>query len=278
MGLFSKEACTFCGTEVGMLKRSKLATKEFICNDCRNKTNYFARMDYTTRAAAQTMMETMAGEEEAFEASFKEAENGFDAAEVIFHTWDLGRKRIHYRANKTNGGFQIKLDEYSHYDCVPVLYFDCVIPYRFVADDESFTESRRNEIMNQNADYAEVEISKDDEGKVNHCLLTIPYNDNCIREIKLESDVSDEGDVEAFKDFANQFNADRRVWLARGARLIDRKNRMQIRNLADTATEALKAAATGGDIEEAIKKGVETANDIEEGRVKQGFFGKLFKK
>ena len=38
------------------------------------------------------------------------------------------------------------------------------------------------------------------------------------------------------------------------------------------------AAATGGDGKEAVKQGIETANDIEEGKVKQGFFGKLFKK
>ena len=57
MGLFSKEACTFCNTEVGMLKRSKLATKEFICNECKTKTNYFARMDYTSKDAAQGMMD-----------------------------------------------------------------------------------------------------------------------------------------------------------------------------------------------------------------------------
>ena len=49
MGLFSKETCAFCGTEVGALKRSKLATKEFICNDCKRKTNYFARMSYTSK-------------------------------------------------------------------------------------------------------------------------------------------------------------------------------------------------------------------------------------
>ena len=39
MGLFSKEACVFCNTEVGMLKRSKLKTKEYICNECKRKTN-----------------------------------------------------------------------------------------------------------------------------------------------------------------------------------------------------------------------------------------------
>ena len=59
---------------------------------------------------------------------------------------------------------------------------------------------------------------------------------------------------------------------------MDRKNRMQVRNLGDTAMEVLKAAAKGESVEEAVKKGIETANDIEEGKVKQGFFGKLFKK
>ena len=53
---------------------------------------------------------------------------------------------------------------------------------------------------------------------------------------------------------------------------------MQVRNLGDTASAALKAAVTGGDVKEAVKQGIETANDIEEGKVKQGFFGKLLKK
>ena len=58
----------------------------------------------------------------------------------------------------------------------------------------------------------------------------------------------------------------------------ERKNKMQIRNLGDTAAAALKAAASGGDVKEAVKQGIDTANAIEEGKVKQGFFGKLFRK
>ena len=53
---------------------------------------------------------------------------------------------------------------------------------------------------------------------------------------------------------------------------------MQVRNLGDTAMAALKAAATGSSVEEAVKQGINTANDIEDGKVKQGFFGKLLKK
>ena len=59
---------------------------------------------------------------------------------------------------------------------------------------------------------------------------------------------------------------------------VQRKERMQARNLGDTAAAALKAAAKGESVEEAVKEGIETANAIEEGKVKQGFFGKLFKK
>lgn len=32
---FGKQPCAFCGNEVGMLKRTKIKNKEFICNDCR---------------------------------------------------------------------------------------------------------------------------------------------------------------------------------------------------------------------------------------------------
>ena len=45
-----------------------------------------------------------------------------------------------------------------------------------------------------------------------------------------------------------------------------------------TAGGAFKAAIKGGDVKEAVKQGIETANDIEEGKVKKGFFGKLIKK
>ena len=92
MGVFSKEICAFCGTEVGALKRSKLATKEFICNDCKRKTNYFARMSYTSRDAAQRMMDTLGQEAADFEASFDAAEGRFARAERSFNTWDLGSK------------------------------------------------------------------------------------------------------------------------------------------------------------------------------------------
>ena len=278
MGLFSKEVCVFCNTEVGMLKRSKLATKEYICNDCKRKTNYFARMDYTSKEAAQWMMDVLAQEEADFEASFDNAENRFQSAERSFKTWDLGYLRVHYRCNTRTGAFQINLDDMSRYEHIPVFYFDAMIPYEFEAENSNLADIRRNEVVDLNADYVRVEESKDSEGKLTSCTLIIPYNDICIREVKLKGDLRNEEEKDAFYDLAERINSDRKSWLNKGIFDEERKNKMQVRNLGDTAAAVLKAAVTGGSVEEAVKQGIETANDIEEGKVRQGFFGKLFKK
>ena len=47
-GTFGKQTCAFCGNEVGMLKRTKIKNKEFICNDCgRNCSRYIQKYRYT---------------------------------------------------------------------------------------------------------------------------------------------------------------------------------------------------------------------------------------
>ena len=278
MGLFSKEACAFCGTEVGMLKRTKLATKEYICNDCKLKTNYFARMSYTTKEQAANMMDTLGQIEADFEASFDAAQGMLERAERSYNTWNLGRERVRYRCNTRLGGFQLIAENMSRYEHVPVFWFDTMIPYEFRTEDDSFTELRRAKALKEDAEYVQVKETRGEDGKVNRCVLTIPYDDSCIREVRFESEVSREEEIQAFHDLAKRINSDRNVWITRGLNETERKNKMQMRNLRDTAAAAVKAAVTGGDVTEAVKKGIEMSNDIEEGKVKQGFFGKLLKK
>ncbi len=278
MGLFSKEICVFCGTEVGMLKRSKLQTKEYICNDCKRKTNPFARMDYTSKENAQRMMDTLAQEETDFEKSFDDAENRFQSAERSFNSWDLGSLRVQYRCNTKLGAFQILSENHSRYEHIPVFHFDTMIPYQFNEGNPQLSDMRKHEIMDESAEYAAVKEETDMDGKLTGCTIIIPYNDICIREIRLNASISEESQKDVFYDLAERINRDRRVWISKGIYDAERKNRMQMHNLRDTAAEVLKAAASGASVEEAVKQGIETANAIEEGKVKQGFFGKLFRK
>ncbi len=277
MGLFSKEACTFCGTEVGALKRSKLATKEFICNECKRKTNYFARMDYTSRDAAAAMMENLPLEEAEFNKSYEGAESRFDSAERSFKTWHIGSTTIHYRRNSRNGGFQIRTGDSDRYEAVPVFWFDRVMPYQFVAEDGPVF-SRRTEMLDQNAKPATLEVSKDSDGKLSGGTIKIPYDEKTIREFRLKVDVRSEDQLAKAQDFVDTFNNDRSHYIARSLHTQEEKVKMQVRNLGDTAAAAIKAAVKGEDVTETLKSGIEMANDIEEGKVKRGFLGKLKRK
>jgi len=278
MGLFSKEACTFCGNEVGMMHRSKLRSKEFICNDCRNKLNPFARMDYTDRAAAQYMMDNMGPEEAWLEAEAEKIEGRFDRGELTFTTFVLGSKRVEYRGIKKLGVFQIVLPEHSRYEHNAVLYFERLLPYEFIPEGDNFDVKRYHEMVDTSANYVKVEEARDPENKLTGCTVVIPYQDDCIREIRISADVRDESDKEGFIKFADRINSDRRNWINDGFFEESRKNRMQLRNLGDTAFAAAKAAIKGEDAADAVKEGFETAEKIEEGKVKQGLFGKLRKK
>lgn len=278
MGLFSKESCTFCDAQVGMLKRTKLKSKEYICNDCKRKTNYYARMDYTTREAAQSMMETLPLEEAEFEKSFDNASNRFESAERSWTTWHIGSDTIHYRCNTRTGGFQLRTGSCDSYESIPVFWFDRVMPYEFSSQgDDFFAGSRRTEMLNQDAAYVTLEVSKDDEGKPERCSVTIPYDVETIREIRLQLDADSQERLDQVQDFVNRLNEDRRVCLRKALHTQEQQEKMHLRNLGDTAAAAIKAAAKGEDVTEALKEGIQTANAIEEGKVRRGFFGKLLK-
>lgn len=47
-GTFGKQTCAFCGNEVGMMKRTKIKNKAFICNDCGHGcSRYIQKYRYT---------------------------------------------------------------------------------------------------------------------------------------------------------------------------------------------------------------------------------------
>ena len=91
-------------------------------------------------------------------------------------------------------------------------------------------------------------------------------------------DVDSEKALEKAQDFVNTFNDNRRSYIAHNLYTHEQKEKMHLRNLGDTTAAAIKAAVKGEDVTEALKEGIEMANDIADGKVKRGFFGKLKKK
>ncbi len=156
------------------------------------KTNPFARMDYTSKDNAQLMMDTLAQQAADFGASFDGAENRFQSAERSFNSWDLGSYRVQYRCNTKLGAFQMISEKFSSYEHIPVFYFDMMIPYQFTDDNKDLSDLRNREIIDVNAEYVSVQEDKDMDGNITLCTMIIPYNDICIREIRLSGNVSSE--------------------------------------------------------------------------------------
>ena len=124
-----------------------------------------------------------------------------------------------------------------------------MIHYQDDGGNSNLTDIRKHEIMD--AEYVKVMEVKNMDGNITACAVVIPYNNICIREIRLDEYVSDEDGKAVFCNLAERINNVRRAWLNGVIFDAERKNRTQ---------------------------GIETANDIEDGKVKQGFFGKLFRK
>lgn len=64
---FGKQTCAFCGNEVGMLKRTKIKNKEFICNDCGGKCSQYISKYRYTKDELLGHMEYMARQEKLYE-------------------------------------------------------------------------------------------------------------------------------------------------------------------------------------------------------------------
>ena len=65
-GTFGKQTCAFCGAEVGMLKRTKIKNKEFICNDCKRTCSRFIQVYRMTKDELLGHMEYMKRQEKLY--------------------------------------------------------------------------------------------------------------------------------------------------------------------------------------------------------------------
>lgn len=71
MGLFSKEECCFCGNQVGMLSRKKLADKNYICKDCEKNCSAFIEASRYDKAFLENHIEYMKKQDELYKKEFE---------------------------------------------------------------------------------------------------------------------------------------------------------------------------------------------------------------
>ncbi len=270
MGLFSKEACAFCGKEVGALSRTKIAGGDYICTDCKYLTHPFIRKDKLNTEQTRALMEEMARDEEYFQSVVWSKPYNISAG---------GKRFIFYHNNETKE-FALSTPETEKYKNHPVFSLYMVRPYD--KNQEWFQQQDNSRPLppltrEQYKEMITLQEKKGADGKLEGWVMYIPYfREHMNIEITFPG-TANEKDVRGFyngvRDTIAMANANANEQAVRNMK-------MQQTNAAQTASEMLKAAIRGEGTEgvaEKLKEGIETANDINEGKVKRGLFGRLKK-
>lgn len=259
MGLFSKEPCAFCGNPVGALSRTRLASKECICNDCSKKTHEFARLDWLTLDEVKALM-----------ASVPEMEARFDAVcggSKLDPGMGIGKRLFYYSTGSQTCEFAFTTPETKRYGHKYIFSFFDLKPYE--THPKYAWESQTERI---DAEYVKLEERKSGD-RVDGYYLCFPYNDKAIRNVRINLQSMSKQDAEHLAWFINStrksiFTAEARAQYER--RVLERKN------MYATANAVREAIRSGGDVQQAVAEGAQRTIDIREGRIrKKSLFEKL---
>ena len=267
MGLFSKEACAFCGKEVGVMHRSKMSDKNYICTDCKFLTHPFIRIDKVSTEEAQALMDEVARDEEYFQT--------VNWDKIIRHS---PTKNYVFYFSRDTGEFAFHTPETEKYKNHPIFQMIMVRPFdrNLVRSIEDGTAGRLQPLTaDQYRSLITLKEKKNSEGKIEGWEMYIPY-------LREDMDISidfpgntKESEVRGFYDqVVNTI-----VGFNTGT--VQRRETMHQINAAKTAGSVLKAALKGEDAESIaakLQEGMETSEGIDTGKVKRGLFGGLKKK
>ena len=263
MGLFSKETCCFCGKEVGMMSRTKLADGNYICNDCRYLTHPFIRIDRLDREQVTALMQEM----EASEAHFQQVKWRETTRRHGADTWT-------FYDNIETGEFALYSPETKRYKNHFVYDMALVRPYN---RSEAALGTRLTPLTVNEIKSSITLTQKESGGNPDGWVLHIPYFPEHVNiDIKFPAGMK-ESDVryvyQSIRDIIGNVNPASRERL-------DRNREMQNINLTHTANKVLGAMLKGQGTEgvvQAVEQGIKTSNDIDEGKVRKGLFGRLKK-
>ena len=117
--IFGKKNCALCGKECGMMHRTKIKNKEFLCDDCGNLCSKYIRLSELTLDEIKGHIEYMKRQNRLFEEVYsKEGKKDTYPSSLkemgIEFCDDLGMFRIKHRSNTGRG----KMNELFRYDQV----------------------------------------------------------------------------------------------------------------------------------------------------------------
>lgn len=265
---FGKQTCALCGSECGIMHRTKIKGGEYVCSDCKRKCSKYVRISEFTKDEVSEHIEYMKRQEKLYEDCFANAKrdtypSAFKKQAISFAD-ELGMFEIMDRSNSQN-------KEYHE-----LFRYDQVLSYERYVDTEKPTEPGKPEVFKESGVIIRLAGCRDhvelDQATANKGIRPHPY---ITREIKVvfhtsesETDYTDN----AVAHFNHIFGVhdDEHGLFSFGMSKSEKRNLMAGVAAVKTAMEAVKVAKDGEEslTEEKkaeIKKNMDAISDAQTG-------------
>lgn len=266
--IFGKKPCAFCGKEVGMMKRTKIKDKQFICSDCDDMCSLYIQKYRFTKDELSGHMEYMRRLDKLFEDEVSAMKSdlfptGFSDMAIEFFD-DAGFFRIRDRRYESSNGKKYPV-ELFRYDTVasyepylkesqpqeqgkPKVFEECGIKIKFVGDMDVTEELRAG-------------------------LRAHPYITDEIKVVFANSERERENCEKYIENAIWHFNSifgvhdDEKGLFSFGMSTKEKRDLKGMTAFAKTAIEAVKAAKNEGDVSEEKKAEImENMNAMEDAK------------
>lgn len=256
-GTFGKQTCAFCGAEVGMLKRTKIKNKEFICNDCRGKCSRFIEVYRFTKDELMEHMEYMKRQEKMYNEVLGTPSVCVPGA---------GNELIEFYDE--HGMFRIRNTDYDNRYTKELFRYDQVASYEPFCDEEAGDTSDKK-VFKGCGVIINLVGSKVDTAEIGVGLRPHPYIDRPIKVTVNKRDqhigTLDVNHIISHFDYIFGVNDDTKGLFSFGPTKQQKREGEALKAMGGMFSAAIKAAKNGGEVSEETKQQVMDAmNKVED--------------
>lgn len=266
--IFGKKPCAFCGKEVGMMKRTKIKNKEYICSDCDDMCSFHIKKYKFTKDELSGHMEYMKRMDKLFTDHVSETKSYLlpsaysDMAIEFFD--DAGFFRIRDRRYEGSGGKKYPTELFR---------YDTVASYEpYLLEDEP-SEQGKEKVFRECGIKIKFVGALDVNEELKNGLRAHPYITDEVKVVFANSERDKENCGRYIDNAIHHFNFifgvhdDEKGLFNFGMSTKEKRDLVGAVAFTKTAMAAVKAAANGGEVseeeQEQIKQNMEKMQDAQ---------------
>ena len=256
---FGKQPCAFCNAEVGMLKRTKIKNKEFICDDCSRKCSRFIDKYRFTKDELLGNMEYMKRQEKLYNEILGAPSRVVPSAssEMSIEFYDEA------------GMFRIRDDDYDNRYAKELFRYDQVAKYEPFCNESEPEEQGKPKVFDSCGVIITLVGAQTDMTELRQGLRPHPYIDKELEVIinKRDKEIGmlDVNHIICHFDYIFGVGDNTKGLFSFGPTKQQKREGEAMKAMGGVFAAAINAAKNGGEVSEEVKAQVQDAmNKVED--------------